>query len=117
MQEDFENFKKKQRYEQAAKGGGDDIRGELMVERQQNNNLRAQIENMEEELEELRRQLKDTERLKRDRDQQVNSQHSHNSGPRRGQPNREENNENIYAREPRRAGARGGYDREGDQDD
>ena len=36
-------------------GGGDELKGELMVEKQQNNNLRAQIENMEEEMQELRR--------------------------------------------------------------
>lgn len=68
MQEDFETFKKKQRYEQGSKAiGADEIKGELMVERQQNNNLRAQIENLEEELFELRRQVQNSD-SKRDRE-------------------------------------------------
>ena len=58
MNDDFDNFKKKQRYEIGkTAGSADEIKSELMVERQQNANLRSQIDNMQEELYEVRQEL------------------------------------------------------------
>ena len=55
VKEDFENFKKKQKYEKPqaqpnGRGSGgsdaDDLRSELMIERNENQSLRDQIEHL-----------------------------------------------------------------------
>ena len=55
VKEDFENFKKKQKYEKPqaptnsrGAGGGDvdELRSELMIERNENQSLRDQIEHL-----------------------------------------------------------------------
>ncbi|CDW71884.1 cop9 signalosome complex subunit 7b [Stylonychia lemnae] len=93
VNEDFIEYKKKQRYDQGKiQGGSDDIKGELMVERQQNNNLRAQIDHLQEELYDAREQLQEVEQLRRERDQLKRELQQPNNKNQR----QSANNENIY---------------------
>lgn len=82
LNEDFTNYKKKQKYENSNQnpnplpsqrnfdnsGMMDELRNELMIERSQNGVLSDQIEHLQSENYEMKRQLRDFDDICRERD-------------------------------------------------
>lgn len=66
ISQDFDNFKKKQKFEKSNKD--DDIRNELMIEKGTNSGLRDQIEHLQNELYDMRDKLSQTGDIQKERD-------------------------------------------------